>query len=317
MDRLQALLEERSFEPDTSEFDAATLLVQKEIYCSTLERIHSRIAMKQQELSQIQEQTDSTIKVRDRNQYLVGLDKDRLNRLKTVRDIISKDEFDKVEMDYRTHESEMRIAGHKIEELAAAKRRLGREIAFIQEDERNRLLAELAEKRKQHLTLKAEIKKTAYLNARQQISAPVSGYINKMLIHTVGGVVTPAEKLISLVPDDSPLVVKALVQNKDIGFIAPGMAACIKVDTFNFQKYGILNGRVDKVGKDSLEDKTLGLVYEAYITPHETRLLIEGIETPIATGMSVTAEIKVGKRRIIEFFIYPIIKYLDEGISVR
>jgi hemolysin D len=58
-------------------------------------------------------------------------------------------------------------------------------------------------------------------------------------------------------------------------------------------------------------------VYEAYVHAEKMQLMVEGVETPVTTGMSVTAEIKVGKRRVIEFFIYPLIKYLDEGISVR
>jgi hemolysin D len=95
------------------------------------------------------------------------------------------------------------------------------------------------------------------------------------------------------------------------------MEATIKVDSFDFQIYGTLSGRLLQVSRDSIEDKNLGLVYEAYVRPEKMYLMVEGVETPVITGMSVTAEIKVGKRRVIEFFIYPLIKYLDEGISVR
>lgn len=112
-------------------------------------------------------------------------------------------------------------------------------------------------------------------------------------------------------------MIKALLQNKDTGFVAPNMDASIKIDTFNFQKYGTLDGRVVQVSKDSIEDEKLGLVYETYILPEQTSLVIDGKDTPVSAGMGVTAEIKVGKRRIIEFFIYPLIKYMDEGISVR
>ena len=89
------------------------------------------------------------------------------------------------------------------------------------------------------------------------------------------------------------------------------------LDSFDFQKYGTLAGRVQQVSRDSVDDKNLGLVYETYVHADKMKLLVEGVETLITTGMSVTVEIKVGKRRVIEFFIYPLIKYLDEGISVR
>ena len=146
---------------------------------------------------------------------------------------------------------------------------------------------------------------------------PVDGFVAQLLIHTVG-VVTPAEKLAHIVPAESPQIIKAVVLNKDVGFVAPGMETTIKVDSFDFQKYGTLAGRVMQVSRDSVDDKNLGLVYEIYVHADKMHLLVEGVETAtITTGMSVTVEIKVGKRRVIQFFIYPLIKYLHEGISVR
>jgi hemolysin D len=130
-------------------------------------------------------------------------------------------------------------------------------------------------------------------------------------------VVTPAQKLMIIVPGSAPLTIKASVLNKDIGFIRDSMDVSVKVDAFDFQKYGILSGTVRSISKHSTEDEKLGPVYEVFVTPKETTLLVEGKRVPITSGMSLTAEIKVGKRRVIEFFIYPIIKYLDEGIKVR
>ncbi len=178
-------------------------------------------------------------------------------------------------------------------------------------------MVELAEKKQRHLYLQAQIEKAEFISTRQQITAPVAGYVSRLLFHTIGGVVTPAEKLAFIVPNNSPLLIKATLLSKDMGFIAENMAASIKIDTFSFQKYGTIDGNVIQVSKDSIEDEHLGLVYEVYIAPEKNTLFVDGIETPISAGMSVTAEVKVGKRRIIEFFIYPLIKYLDEGISVR
>jgi hemolysin D len=95
------------------------------------------------------------------------------------------------------------------------------------------------------------------------------------------------------------------------------MSVSLKIDTFDFQKYGVLDGELLQISRDSIEDQNLGLIYEIYVKPRQKTLLVEGKQTPISAGMSVTAEVKVGKRRIIEFFIYPLIKYLDEGISVK
>jgi hemolysin D len=100
-------------------------------------------------------------------------------------------------------------------------------------------------------------------------------------------------------------------------FLKDGMPVSVKIDTFDFQKYGILKGTVRNVSKHSIEDEKLGPVYEVFVNLIETTLMVEGKHVPITSGMSLTAEIKISKRRIIEFFIYPLIKYLDQGIKVR
>lgn len=151
----------------------------------------------------------------------------------------------------------------------------------------------------------------------QTIKSPIEGYINKLAIHTIGGVVTPAQALMTVVPKDAKLKIKAKVLNQDVGFVEEGMDVSIKVDTFNFQKYGIIKGKVLVVGANSILDEKLGQVYEIYIEPENLILMVEGKEQSIKTGMDVTCEINIGKRKIIEFFIYPLIKYLDESIKVR
>ncbi len=118
-------------------------------------------------------------------------------------------------------------------------------------------------------------------------------------------------------PDDAPLIIKATVLNQDIGFVTKQMSAAIKIDTFTFQKYGLIEGVVDSIGNDAIEDEKQGLIYEIKVIPTTDSLMVEGKEKRLEPGMNVTTEIKVGKRRIIEFFIYPIIQYMDEGLSVR
>ena len=152
---------------------------------------------------------------------------------------------------------------------------------------------------------------------KQILKSPIDGYVNTIFVHTLGGVVTPAQEIMTIVPKDAKMQIKAKVMNQDVGFIESGMPVSIKVDTYNFQKYGILDGDVTVVSPNSIEDEHMGPVYEVYIEPKNTTLLVEGKEQSIKYGMTTTNEIKIGKRRIIEFFIYPLIKYMDESIKVR
>ena len=152
---------------------------------------------------------------------------------------------------------------------------------------------------------------------KQILKSPTEGYVGQIFVHTEGGVVQPAERILSVIPKDTKLQIKATVFNQDIGFVKPDMPVTIKLDTYNFQKYGTLDGVVKVVSPNSIQDEKLGSVFETFIDLKNTELMVEGKTERVKIGMSTTNEIKIGKRRIIEFFIYPIIKYLDESIKVR
>lgn len=315
--RLDVLLNNAPFDPPKGEFDAQLLQMQANLYLSTRERLERQISVKREELRQLGQRLAARERARQQAVYQQGVAGERLSRLDRVRDLLSRDDLEKAENDLKAAETQLDIERCGIEELQAEVHRVNREIALIRQEERQRLLNERAEKGQRESYLVGKIQRSEFLSSRQLIVSPVKGYVGQLLFHTTGGVVTPAEKLATIVPLDSPLMIKALVLNKDVGFLEPEMAVSLKIDAFNFQKYGILEGELLQVSKDSIEDKNLGLVYEVYVRPQQKTMVVEGRETAISAGMSVTAEIKVGKRRLIEFFIYPLIKYLDEGVSVR
>ena len=213
----------------------------------------------------------------DRSKYTIALA--NKNRLETVKDIIPLSRYDDAV-------KEVTELSHSIGSLSAS-------------------LSEIRNKRLQ-------IEKQ-----KQILKSPIDGYVNKILVHTEGGVVSPTEKIMTIVPKDASMQIRAKVLNQDVGFVEPNMPVSIKVDTYNFQKYGILDGVVTIVSPNSIEDEHLGDIYEVYIEPKNFTLMVEGKEQSIKYGMSTTNEIKIGKRRIIEFFIYPLIKYMDESIKVR
>lgn len=317
IDRINALLENRPFRIADERDNGEVLRVQRQIYVAEKMRLEKQIQVKKEGLAQLDERLAAERKVAQQATYMSALLAEKLDRLAKVKDIISRDEYENTEAEMKRHQTEQKSSEHRLAEIEASRVQTDEEIACLREDFRNRLLAELSEKKQRYLYLQAKIEKAVFISARQQIVAPVDGYVSQLLFHTIGGVVTPAEKLASIVPSNSPLLIKSLLLNKDAGFVAKDMAASIKIDTFNFQKYGTIPGKVIQVAKDSIEDKQLGLVYEIYIAPGKNTLLVNGVQTPISAGMSVTTEVKVGKRRIIEFFLYPLIKYLDEGVSVR
>lgn len=156
-----------------------------------------------------------------------------------------------------------------------------------------------------------EIAKTDLRNRLLQMVSPVSGTVQQLSIHTLGGVVQPAETLLVIVPDESQLVVDAKILNREAGFVRPGQRVRIKVDAFPFTDYGTIEGSLETVSGDAVEDEKLGLVYSARVrmkpTPSQRR------ELQLSPGMAVTAEIMTARRRIIQYLLSPISARLDEA----
>lgn len=312
--RLEALIQDKPFIPNSESLEA---LEQQRIYYVQKDSLDEGILRYDMKLSQATSQYQTARADKNRISSLLNKDLNRAKKLESVLDIIAKKDYEDLQKNILDLTQQQNMATYKINESSKRINELKKEkLSFINEF-KDQKYQELLNIKREVRNLQSQINAINFQNQKQSIVAPDDGYIAKIMINTVGGVVTPAEKLISLVPKDSPLIVKATVLNQDIGFIKNDMLSKIKIDTFNFQKYGFFEGKVINVGNFSIDDEKLGAVYEVKIEPNGKTLTIEGKQRYLEAGMSVTAEIKVGKRRVIEFFIYPIIKYLDEGLSVR
>jgi hemolysin D len=172
----------------------------------------------------------------------------------------------------------------------------------------------------------------------QLLTSPVDGVVQQLAVHTVGGVVTSAEPLLVVVPADTNLEIEAMVSNRDIGFVHVGQEAEIKIDTFNFTRYGLLHGRVLSVSQDSIardkpqdrsSDKTAGaesntsepkgqeLVYAARISLDRTQMQVDENLVNLSPGMAVTVEVKTGSRTVISYLLSPLLRYRQESLRER
>ena len=167
------------------------------------------------------------------------------------------------------------------------------------------------------IALEQELTKAQQRNNLQSLTAPISGTVQELQIHTVGGVVTPAQELMKIVPFEAQLEAEIMLQNKDIGFVEEGQHVAVKLDAFPFTKYGMLDGEVINVSHDAIQDPDLGLIFAARIAVEQNHMTVRGKQIPLTPGMSLSGEIKTGDRRIIEYFLSPILKYQAEIIRER
>jgi hemolysin D len=150
-----------------------------------------------------------------------------------------------------------------------------------------------------------------------RLTAPVSGTVQQLAVHTLGGVVTPAQPLMILVPTESEIEVEAYLSNQDVGFVHKGQLAEIKVETFSFTKYGTLSGEVIAVSSDAIQDEKLGLVFAVRIKLKKNSLWVDGNKMNLTPGMAVTTEIKTTQRRVIEYFLDPLKRHVSESLDER
>ncbi|MCG8504606.1 MAG: HlyD family type I secretion periplasmic adaptor subunit [Sphingomonadales bacterium] len=182
---------------------------------------------------------------------------------------------------------------------------------------RGTALSELAEAETAAMAQTQELTKAAQRNVLQQLVAPVDGTVQQLAIHTIGGIVQPAEPLMVIVPGEGDLVVEAQVLNKDIGFVHIGDEVEVKLEAFPFTKYGTLPGTLEDLSQDAIADEKLGLVYQARVSLERSTIAVNDKDVNIAPGMVATAEIKTGKRRLIEFILSPLLRYKDESLRER
>ncbi len=151
----------------------------------------------------------------------------------------------------------------------------------------------------------------------QSLRAPVDGVVQQLAIHTLGGVVQSAQQLMVIVPDDTPLEAEVMVLNKDVGFVHAGQPVEIKVDSFPYTRYGTIRGKVAHVSKDAVKDEQLGLVFPAQIQMERSSIAVDEHEVPLQAGMSITAEIRTGERRVIDYLLSPLQQYQSEALRER
>ena len=214
-------------------------------------------------------------------------------------------------------EGELATQQSRLAEVRAALRETqGQRTALIAESRRQWLDA--AEEGQQKAeSLRQELLKASARNKLMRVVAPIDGTVQQLAINTVGGVVTPAQVLMLLVPNDQAMEIDARLENKDIGFVSAGQTVEVKVETFPYSRYGTLRGRVLHLSRDAVNDDKVGLTYLAKIQLEKPSVEVNGREVPLQAGMAVTAEINTGRRRVIEYLMSPLLEHVHESMRER
>ncbi|SDG96061.1 HlyD family type I secretion periplasmic adaptor subunit [Propionivibrio dicarboxylicus] len=222
---------------------------------------------------------------------------------------------------------DLRAQEETVASLEAAVAQAARQLSQIASKYRSDLQNERVDAEGLHRKLQQELVKQERKSELLELRASQTGVVKDLATHTIGTVVSPGTVIVSLVPENEPLVAEVMVKNDDVGFVFPRQAVKLKLSAYPFQKYGMLDGEVIHVGPDASEAANLpakdgnkdkasaqqALSYKALIWLDSQVLEAQGKQLKLVPGMQVVAEINQGRRTVMEYLLSPVRKALHES----
>jgi hemolysin D len=295
--------------PETS------VALQRSLLDQSIAQQRSKIAGIDQTLLRRRADGESTRQILEKLRQTLPLVTQRAESLKKLseQNLVARNTYLEVEQqrieamqDFAAQESNLTSTAAAINELIEQRR-----LALA--DSRREAFEKLEELEKQNRSQRQELIKASDIAGDQVLTSPVDGVVQQLKVHTINGVVSPAEQLLVVVPKDQTLEVEARVLNKDIGFVRSGQLVSVKVEAFPFTRYGVIEGTVTSVSNDAIADEKLGLYYAARVRVKKSTMFIDGVDVLLSPGMAVTAEVTTGTRRLIEFVLSPVMEHVKES----
>jgi hemolysin D len=171
---------------------------------------------------------------------------------------------------------------------------------------RARVLADLAKAESDARLRTEELTKATNRSSLQRLVSPVDGTVTQLTVHTVGGVVEAAKPIMVIVPARGKLVAEVAIANRDIGFVGPGQPVALKIEAFPFTRYGAVQGRLEQISSDAVQDEKRGLIYTARVALDRATIQRDGATIALTPGMAVTADIRTGRRSLASYLLSPI-----------
>lgn len=226
-------------------------------------------------------------------------------------------------LDYLKQKQALIELVHQQKSASAQQLQLDAEIKAIQSEvsayiseTKAQTLAQIEDLKTQSASLQEQLIQFEERRANLHIKAPISGRVKDLAVYTKGAVLAGAEQVMTIVPIDERLEVEAWLENRDIGFVSAGDSSEIKLETFPFTKYGVLHGEVIDLSADATQTET-GLIYKARIALNTREIEVDNRVVSLMPGMGVTAEIRTGKRRVIDYVFDPLMRYRNESLRER
>ena len=319
---------------------AELIAMQRHFLLQQTDEYTAKIASLDRQRAQKEAERDTTAAVIDKLEADEPIISQRVDIRKTLvdRELGSRLTYLEMVQQLTENEKDTAVQKSRLEEANAAVAAIIETRAQAVAEFHRALFGELAEAERKAAGLTRDLSKAEERTKLRLLTAPVDGVVQQLSVHTIGGVVTPAQQLAVVVPSDTVLEVEATISNRDIGFVRVGQEAQIKVDTFNFTRYGLLRGKILSVSEDAIvhdvpldkqkngsegsegsssEPRGQELSYAARVSLDHTQIQIDGSVAKLSPGMAVTVEVKTGSRAVITYLLSPLLRYTHDSMHER
>ncbi len=299
--------------------DAVVIATHQKLLNSQLHEQRSRLGSLDNDIQGRQAELSATQALVKKLEETLPLITERVDSLKTLsaKELVARATYLELEQERVETQQDLQASREQLKGTQAAIRQIKFQRQAAAAEFMNAALAQVTETKRRVTGLEQELIKASQRTRLQQLTAPVSGVVQQLAVHTVGGVVTPAQALMVVVPQEHNIEVEAMIANKDIGFVFAGQAAEVKVEAFPFTKYGLIDAELSSVSMDAVADEKLGLIYTARVLLKDNVIQVGSKLVNLSPGMAVTVEVKTGKRRLIEYIFSPLMQYVDESVRER
>jgi hemolysin D len=318
IERLEAELDDRPYEPKILDDEAR---LQSTIWTRRIEQNKAKLASYNQQIRHVEAEMATKNADRAALEVRLGVAKELegMRAFLMQREVGSKLNYLDSKGQRLQVEREMQLAMNNVAELEQELERFKAEKAAWLAEFREKAAEELVQARRDHDAAVKQLEKAARRNDVTVLTAPEDAIVLEVAQRSVGSVMKEAEALYTLVPLDSPLEAEVSVEGLDVGHVDTGADVKLKLEAWPFQKHGTLSGKVRTVSDDSFtpdpkKEAQQRPYYKARVEVTSTDLRDVPRSFRLIPGMAVTAEIKAGDRTILSYFLYPLLRGLDESI---
>jgi adhesin transport system membrane fusion protein len=288
------------------------------LYLTNKEQFNSKIKVLEEQVQQKIKEKDeinSNVKYLQNSLSLISKEREMIKPL-SEKGIVSQVEYLKLEREVNSIRDNLESAKLSLSRVSSMIKEAENRISeakneFINEAQKqySDISSKLNSISKENNALEDQVKRTA-------IKAPVTGYIKKMFVNTIGGSVQPGMDLVEIVPSEDKLLIETKINPEDIAFLTPGLEVSIKFTAYDFTIYGSLKGTIEKISPDSTteEDKTYYLIY---VKSEQNYLKSKNKILNIIPGMRGSADIITGQKSILNYLLKPIIKTKQYAFSEK